>query len=70
VPLTGPAIFVSHGGEAFPTGRSESQVIEESLLRDMGLDVLERLWERNDVPEKGATALAVEARHRTRPPRR
>jgi hypothetical protein len=41
-------------------------VIEESLRRDMGLDLLERLWERNDVPERDAEALAVEAQHRTR----
>jgi hypothetical protein len=52
------------------TGRGDSQVIEESLRRDMGLDLLERLWERNDVPERDAEALAVEAQHRTRPRRR
>lgn len=48
------------------TGRGDSQVIEESLRRDMGLDLLERLWERNDIPERDAEALAVEAQHRTR----
>jgi hypothetical protein len=48
------------------TGRGDSQVIEESLRRDMGLDLLERLWERNDVAERDAVALAVEAQHRTR----
>ncbi len=48
------------------TGRGDSQVIEESLRRDMGLDLLERLWERNHVPERDAEALAVEAQHRTR----
>jgi hypothetical protein len=52
------------------TGRGDSQVIEESLRRDMGLDLLERLWERNDVPERDADALAVEAQHRTRPRQR
>jgi len=52
------------------TGRGDSQVIEESLRRDMGLDLLERLWERNAVPERDADALAVEAQHRTRPRRR
>ena len=52
------------------TGRGDSQVIEESLRRDMGLDLLERLWERNAVPERDAEALAVEAQHRTRPRRR
>jgi len=39
------------------TGRGDSQAIEESLRRDMGLDLLERLWERNDAPEPGAEAL-------------
>ena len=48
------------------TGRGDSQVIEESLRRDMGLDLLKRLWERNDIPERDAEALAVEAQHRTR----
>ena len=52
------------------TGRGDSQVIEESLRRDMGLDLLEHLWERNDVPEHDAQTLAVEAQHRTRRPQR
>jgi hypothetical protein len=52
------------------TGRGDSQVIEESLRRDMGLDLLERLWQRNDLPERDATALAVEAQHKKRRPRR
>jgi Ribbon-helix-helix protein, copG family len=51
------------------TGRGDSQVIEESLRRDMGLDLLERLWERNDLPERDATELAIEAQHQTRPRR-
>ena len=52
------------------TGRGDSQVIEESLRRDMGLDLLERLWERNDIPARDAEALAVEVQHRTRRRRR
>jgi hypothetical protein len=52
------------------TGRGDSQVIEESLRRDMGLDLLEHLWERNAVSERDAEVLAVEAQHRTRPRRR
>lgn len=52
------------------TGRGDSQVIEESLRRDMGLDLLERLWEQSDLPEGDAAALAVEAQHQTRRPRR
>jgi len=52
------------------TGRRDSEVIEESLRRDLGLDLLERLWERNDLSEEEATALAVEAQHKTRGRRR
>ena len=48
------------------TGRGDSSVIEESLRRDLGLDLFERLWERNQLSEKEATALAVEAQHKTR----
>jgi hypothetical protein len=51
------------------TGRGDSQVIEESLRRDLGLDLLERLWERSELSESEATGLALEAQHRTRPRR-
>jgi plasmid stability protein len=47
-------------------GRGDSEVIEASLRRDLGLDVLERLWAKNDLSEDDATALAVEAQHKTR----
>jgi len=47
-------------------GRGDSDVIEESLRRDLGLDLLERLWERNTLSEAEATSLAVEAQHETR----
>jgi hypothetical protein len=47
-------------------GRGDSEVIEASLRRDLGLDVLERLWVKNDLPEDAALALAVEAQHETR----
>jgi hypothetical protein len=52
------------------TGQGDSSVIEESLRRDLGLDLLERLWERNQLSEDEATALAVEAQHKTRRRRR
>jgi Ribbon-helix-helix protein, copG family len=52
------------------TGRGDSNVIEESLRRDLGLDLLDRLWERNQLSEEDATALAVEAQHKTRRRRR
>jgi hypothetical protein len=48
------------------TGRGDSNVIEESLRRDLDLDLLDRLWERNQLSEEDATALAVEAQHKTR----
>jgi hypothetical protein len=48
------------------TGRGDSQVIEDSLRRDLGLDLLERLWARNSLSERDATAIAVEAQHQTR----
>ena len=48
------------------TGKGDSEVIEDSLRRDLGLDLLDRLWERNQMPEDDAVALAVEAQHRTR----
>jgi hypothetical protein len=51
------------------TGKGDSAVIEEALRRDLGLDFLDQLWGRNDMPEDEASALAVEAQHRTRPPR-
>jgi len=48
------------------SGRGDSEVIEEALRRDLGLDLLERMWERNDLSERDAIELAVEAQHRTR----
>ena len=47
-------------------GRGDSEVIEASLRRDLGLDVLERLWAKNDLSEDEAIALAVEAQNKTR----
>jgi len=52
------------------TGRGDSQVIEEALRRDLGLDLLDRMWSRNRMSEADAMALAVEAQHATRPARR
>ena len=48
------------------SGKADSEVIEEALRRELGLDLLERLWARNDLPEAEAAKLAVEAQHRTR----
>ena len=47
-------------------GKGDSEVIEEALRRDLGLDVLDRLWIDNDMTEEEATSLAVEAQHETR----
>ena len=51
-------------------GKGDSEVIEESLRRDLGVDLLERLWAKNRMDEDEAMRLAVEAQHRTRPRRR
>jgi hypothetical protein len=48
------------------TGKPDSAVIEESLRRDLKLDLLDEMWSRNELPEDDAAALAVEAQHRTR----
>ena len=56
--------------KAARSGKGDSQVIEEALRRDLGLDLIERLWERNRLPEQDALALAVEAQHKTRRRRR
>ena len=52
------------------TGRGDSEVIEDALRRELGLDLLDRLWASNDMPEEEAAALAVEAQHATRRRRR
>jgi hypothetical protein len=43
------------------SGKGDSEVIEEALRRDLGFDLLERLWQRNDLDEDEAMALALEA---------
>jgi hypothetical protein len=50
-------------------GKGDSEVIEESLRRDLGLDLLERLWDKNQMDEDEAMRLALEAQHQTRPNR-
>jgi hypothetical protein len=51
-------------------GKGDSEVIEEALRRELGLDLLERLWQRDDIGEEKALALATEAQHKTRRHRR
>ncbi len=51
---------------AVRTGKGDGEVIEEAFRRDLGLDLLDRLWVRNDLGEGEALELAVEAQHATR----
>ncbi len=48
------------------TGKADSQVIEEALRRDLGLDLLDRLWAKNDLDEDEAMAMAREAQQAAR----
>ncbi|HYQ77843.1 MAG TPA: hypothetical protein VEP91_01885 [Solirubrobacterales bacterium] len=54
--------------KAARTGKRDSEVIEESLRRDLGLDELERIWARvKPVPEDDdGLALAYEELHAMR----
>ena len=47
-------------------GRGDSEVIEEAVRRQLGLDLFERVWSRADLDDDEADELAVEAQHRTR----
>lgn len=48
------------------TGKGESEVIEEALRKDLGLDLMERLWARNDLTEDDGMELALEAQREAR----
>jgi Ribbon-helix-helix protein, copG family len=52
--------------KAARSGRRDSDVIEEALRRDLGLDLLERVWQTADLDEDEAIAVAVEAQHKAR----
>jgi hypothetical protein len=52
------------------TGKGDSEVIEEALRRELGFDLLERLWQRNQLPEEEAVGLAIEAQNWARRRRR
>jgi hypothetical protein len=56
--------------KAARTGRRDSEVIEEALRRDLGLDLLERIWARADLDEDEAMRIAVEEQHKARRARR
>ena len=51
-------------------GKGDSEVIEESLRRDLGLDLLDRLWSKDPLDEEQAMRLALKAQHSTRARRR
>ncbi len=48
------------------TGKGESEIIEEAVRRSLGLDLLERLWARNDMTEDQAMDLAQRAQEEAR----
>ncbi len=48
------------------TGKGDSEVIEEALRRDLGFDVLDRLWVANDLSAPEAHDLAMEAQRAAR----
>ncbi len=52
--------------KAARSGQGESQVIEEALRRDLGLDVLERLWAKSRLNADQAMSLALEAQDTAR----
>jgi hypothetical protein len=52
--------------KAARTGRRDSEVIEEALRRDLGIDLLGRVWESADLGEDEAMRIAVEAQHDSR----
>jgi hypothetical protein len=52
--------------KAARTGRRDSDVIEQALRRDLGLDLLDRIWDRATLDEDEAAKLAVEAQHQAR----
>jgi hypothetical protein len=41
-------------------------VIEDAVRKELGLDLLDRLWARNDLGDDEAMALAIEAQQAAR----
>jgi proline dehydrogenase len=48
------------------TGRGESEVIEDAVRKELGLDLLDRLWARNELSDDEAIHLAIEAQEAAR----
>jgi hypothetical protein len=51
-------------------GKGDSEIIEESLRRDLGLDIRKELWAVSQMPADEAMTLALEAQHASRPHRK
>lgn len=47
-------------------GKPDGEVIEQALRRDLGLDLLDNLWQQDGLSEAAAMRLAVEGQHSTR----
>ena len=52
--------------KAARTGRRDSEVIEDALRRDLGLELLERIWAKADMGEAESLGLAVGEQHKSR----
>ena len=48
------------------SGRRDSEIIEEALRRELGFELLERIWAKADMDEDEAMRLAVEEQHKAR----
>ncbi len=48
------------------TGKRDSEVIEEAVRKELGFDVLDRMWERADMSDPEAMDLALEAQEAVR----
>lgn len=60
------AVLQAVEARAARTGMDPSRVIEEAVRRDLGLDLVDRLWDRAELSPKEALRLAMEAQHETR----
>jgi hypothetical protein len=52
--------------KAARSGKKDSEIIEAALRRDLGMDLLERIWARADMSEAEAESLALEAQRSVR----
>ena len=47
-------------------GKGDGEIIEDALRRDLGLDLLDRIWARNALTDREAMDLALEAQRAAR----